>query len=395
MHEALERQRLINEAEERAMNEAAGEDGYPWSRREEMKALAITEGWRAVFAGGRSPNDPDLNTREFVLASVARDLIKTHGWLLAFDEIQLVDIAGAGLINRVLSWYWRLGGVVVGTSNRVPEDLYNSGVQKASVHSFLVALASRSPVVELNSAVDWRREAQRGQALDPAVDREPGDFGTIEAWKRWGTRARGWFVKGEEADFEAAVKRLVGNEAPVEQRVRVYGRQVKAPWVVGGMAQFTFAELCEAPLGPADFTTLAATFHTIIVTDIPVLKLSAKNEARRLITLLDSLYESKTRLLALAETNIDELFFPDAIDGPPPSSTQTQQFELSPDDVHTGSSASLRNLAGQRYGGVDPAGEITDSLTEEMLGDVAMDLEAPYRSVACLQTHPGLDRDFH
>lgn len=53
-----------------------------------------------MFAGGRSPYDPDLNTREFVLAGVARDLIKTHGWLLAFDEVQLVDIAGAGLVAR-------------------------------------------------------------------------------------------------------------------------------------------------------------------------------------------------------------------------------------------------------------------------------------------------------
>lgn len=58
---------------------------------------------RSVFAGGRSPNDPDLNTKEFVLVGVARDLIKTHGWLLAFDEVQLVDIAGAGMLNRCAS----------------------------------------------------------------------------------------------------------------------------------------------------------------------------------------------------------------------------------------------------------------------------------------------------
>ena len=49
-----------------------GEGGYPWSRREEMKALALSKGWQAVFAGGRSPHDHDLNTREFVLAGVAR-----------------------------------------------------------------------------------------------------------------------------------------------------------------------------------------------------------------------------------------------------------------------------------------------------------------------------------
>lgn len=112
---------------------------------------------------------------------------------------------------------------------------------------------------------------------------------------------------------------------------------------------------------------------------MPVLPLSAKNEARRLITLLDATYESKTRLLVLADTSIDALFFPDAVNGPPPNSTETQQYQPSPDDVQTSSSSALRVQAAERYGGVDAAGEIGDSLTEEMLGDVAMDLEAPYR----------------
>lgn len=146
IHDALEKHRLQLDEEERLANELAEKGdakGYSWSRREEMKALALTKGWRSVFGGpsfivrsfwqtlmlamtgGRAANDPELNTREFVLANIARDLIKEQGWLLAFDEVQLIDIAGAGLVSRVLSWYWRLGGVVVGTSNRVPQG--NSG----------------------------------------------------------------------------------------------------------------------------------------------------------------------------------------------------------------------------------------------------------------------------
>lgn len=74
VHQELEKQRFANDAEERRMQELSekGEGGYPWSRREEMKALALSKGWQAVFAGGRNPNDHDLNTREFVLAGVAR-----------------------------------------------------------------------------------------------------------------------------------------------------------------------------------------------------------------------------------------------------------------------------------------------------------------------------------
>lgn len=46
-----------------------------------------------VFAGGRSYDDPSL-IKEFVLAKIALDLIN-EATVLAFDEVQLVDIAGA------------------------------------------------------------------------------------------------------------------------------------------------------------------------------------------------------------------------------------------------------------------------------------------------------------
>lgn len=36
-------------------------------------------------------------------------------------------------------------------------------------------------------------------------------------------------------------------------------------------------------------------------------------------------------------------------------------------------------MAPNKYAGQDASGEVIDSLTEEMIGDVAQDLEAPYR----------------
>lgn len=197
---------------------------------------------------------------------MARDLIKQHGWLLAFDEVQLVDIAGAGLINRVLSWYWRLGGVVVGTSNRVPEDLYNAGVQRDSLNPFLRALAARSPVIELLSPNDYRRTQRRRDGLDPEQDRPAGDFGTVEAWRRWGTQSRGWFVRGQEKEFDAAVQRIVGTAQGEKKELVVYGRKLVVPWAYEGVARFTFAELCLAALGPADYITLGSTYVRVLQT---------------------------------------------------------------------------------------------------------------------------------
>lgn len=61
VHDALEEHRLASEEEERVMNIASGlgEEGYPWSRREEMKALAITKGWYVPCLLGRASAEPN------------------------------------------------------------------------------------------------------------------------------------------------------------------------------------------------------------------------------------------------------------------------------------------------------------------------------------------------
>lgn len=73
-----------------------------------------------------------------------------------------------------------------------------------------------------------------------------------------------------------------------------------------------FTDPKEQSLGPADYLTLASAYHTVAVTDIPVLGLSAKNQARRFISLIDALYEARCRLICHAEANPEDLFFPSA-----------------------------------------------------------------------------------
>jgi protein AFG1 len=90
----------------------------------------------------------------------------------------------------------------------------------------------------------------------------------------------------------------------------VYGRLLRIPAQHAGIALFTFDQLCGAVLGPADYVTLASTYHTMIITSVPVLGFSQKNEARRFITLLDATYEARCRLLITAMAGPDHIFFP-------------------------------------------------------------------------------------
>ncbi|KAJ6498938.1 AFG1-like ATPase-domain-containing protein [Mycena sanguinolenta] len=226
--------------------------------------------------------------------AVARKLVLKH-WLLVFDEIQLLDISSATLLADVLSWYWRMGGVIVGTSNKIPDDIYKHGVQRERLEPFVEALKVRCPVLTMRSVRDWRQH----------------DYDGIDEI------GRTWLLFEQEERFLPLLKTFSRHQSEERDReLKVFGRRIRVPWSSGGVGQFTFHELCEESLGPADYLTLAARFHTIGISKIPILRLSAKNQARRFISLIDALYEARCRVMrlapTLAETKPEELFFPDA-----------------------------------------------------------------------------------
>ncbi|EPQ56948.1 hypothetical protein GLOTRDRAFT_39171, partial [Gloeophyllum trabeum ATCC 11539] len=291
----------------------------PWTR-------ALRERWRSLVQTGSLPTYWTRRPSLFPASSleptipfvIARRLLLTH-WLLLFDEVQLLDVSSASLLADVLAWFWRLGGVVVGTSNKVPEDLYRNGVQRERLEPFVEALKVRCPVLVLGleGERDWRSErAGRGEGL--------------RSWVRW----------GEVGVFERMVRDVVGDggktEEPKAETLYVFGRPLHVPWTSNGVCKFTFSELCEQDLGPADYLTLASTYHTLAISALPILKLSSKNQARRFISLVDALYEARCRLICLAEADHERLFFPDAL--------QDKELEVDVDPLMAESVAETREV---------------------------------------------------
>ena len=89
--------------------------------------------------------------------------------------------------------------------------------------------------------------------------------------------------------------------------LEVKGRQVLVPLASMGIARFSFAELCEAPLGTHDYLRIAHTYHTVMIDDIPVMARDRRNPARRFINLIDTLYDNKVCLIASAAAEPDDL----------------------------------------------------------------------------------------
>ena len=75
----------------------------------------------------------------------------------------------------------------------------------------------------------------------------------------------------------------------------VKGRQVPVPRAAGKAARFSFADLCDAPLGARDYLAIADRFDTIFIDHVPVLDQTRRNPAKRFILLVDTLYDRHSR----------------------------------------------------------------------------------------------------
>lgn len=220
---------------------------------------------------------------EDALAPVADAVIRDLR-LLAFDEMQITDITDAMIVGRLFEKLMAAGVVIVTTSNRAPEGLYKDGLNRALFLPFIAMLRDSLDVVELESPNDYRQHRLTGAQVyfHPAGK-----------------------VQGE---IESIWKDLTGGAAGEPLRMAVNGRMTDLPRFANGIGRASFWELCAKPLGPADFLAIAAAVRVLILEDIPQLSASNYNEAKRFVTLIDALYEAKTKLICSAADEPERLY---------------------------------------------------------------------------------------
>jgi cell division protein ZapE len=209
-------------------------------------------------------------------------LIASEARLLCFDELQVTDIADAMILGRLFEALFEDRVVLAVTSNRAPEDLYKNGINRQLFTPFIDIIRDRCEVVQTAGARDWR------------LDRL--------------SSAQVWHTPDDRAGFEALWRELKGGEPEESAHLTVLGRDVVVERTVGAMARASFADLCGRPLGPQDYLAIAERFHTLFLEDVPILGPANHHEARRLVTLVDALYEARTRLIVLAAARPEALY---------------------------------------------------------------------------------------
>lgn len=205
--------------------------------------------------------------------------------VICFDEFHIKDITDAMLLSRLMGFLWERNVVLVTTSNMPPHDLYQDGYQRNLIVPFLEEISQKLEVYPLNGAQDYRQlfKAEKERYF---LTSDP------QSTKR----------------LQCIFDHLRQGASTVSKTLTIKKREWIIPKIAGGVAWFSFDNICGQPLGPSDYLELTRHIHTVVIADIPALGDESLDRVKRFITLIDVLYDREINFAASGKKPLDKLY---------------------------------------------------------------------------------------
>lgn len=217
---------------------------------------------------------------ELVAEKIAR---KTR--VLCFDELFVADIGDAMLLANLFRGLFDRGVTLVATSNVPPDDLYKDGLQRARFVPAIRLLKENTMVVQIDQGVDFRLRA---------LERAPTAFDAGDP--------------ASPASMAQLFESVAGDAGTSNTTLTLNHRRLHPKRLAQDAVWFDFKELCDGPRGQADYIEIARCFHTVMLSDIPVLTTESENQARRFVTLVDEFYDRGVKLIVSTAVPVTQLY---------------------------------------------------------------------------------------
>jgi cell division protein ZapE len=244
-------------------------DALPFERKLRMHFHAFMQRVHDDLKQFRQRRDP--------LAMVA-DGLAGEARVLCFDEFHVSDIADAMLLGRLLEALFQRGIALVATSNIPPDDLYLGGLQRERFLPAIALLQRHTRVFHLDSPTDYRlRTLERA-----AIYHHPLDEDARQAMAR-------------------CFRELTPEGHALGGELEILGRVIPTRGRAIGLAWFDFSHLCESARAAVDYLELARQFHTVLLSEVPVLDDRSNDAALRFIHLVDTFYDRNVNLVISAD----------------------------------------------------------------------------------------------
>ena len=243
-----------------------------------------------------------LPEREDPLRIVAGRLA-ARARVLCLDEFHVSDITDAMILARLLDTLFERGVTLVATSNTEPSRLYAGGLQRDRFLPAIGLIERHTTVVRLDGGIDYRLRAlekARTYYTPFGPEAERGLAGCFRA-----------LALGSDAGSgsETAPGLVAAPEpAAAGGTLTILGRTVPVIRHAEGIAWFDFADLCGGPRSTPDYIEIARSFHTVVLSGVPVLDDDRRDPLRRFIHLVDELYDRNVNLILSAAAAPEGLY---------------------------------------------------------------------------------------
>ena len=205
--------------------------------------------------------------------------------VLCLDEFSVTDITDAMILSGLLRHLFQRDVVLVTTSNIRPQELYRDGLQRDRFLPAIELLENHTITVQVDHGKDYRMAHLRDAAIYH-------------------------IHRGEQtiAELRHCFDVLAGAHSSGRQSVVINDRMIEVCAVGHGVIWFEFSGLCRTHRSKVDFIEIARQYHTVILSDIPQLTATMDDAARRLIELVDELYDRNVNLIVSAACLPDRIY---------------------------------------------------------------------------------------
>ncbi len=226
----------------------------------------------------------DLKNQQDPLKIVARDLAG-QARIICLDEFFVTDITDAMLLYGLLESLFNNGVTLVTTSNIKPDDLYKEGLQRARFLPAIDLIKRHMEIVHMDGGVDYRlRYLEKAEIYHSPLDAKA------------------------EAILDDAFRNVSPEPGHTDVDIEVEGRSIHAHRRADGVVWFDFQAICDGPRGQADYIEIARCYHTVLVSNVPVMDWRMENQARRFLNMVDEFYDHNVKLILSAAAPIAGIY---------------------------------------------------------------------------------------